>query len=125
MSIAFIILNFLKKNMIPILITLLAVSVFIYIQSLKSDILEYEIKTIKLTNNLTLCNDTIKNRNNVIETWSTESNSQKVQMNSLKNEIKLLSKTTNNNIQKILTNDIPKTCEEATKYFIDMGKRYE
>lgn len=125
MSIALLVLNFLKNNWFPITICIGVFSIYLYIVSLQSIISDLETDLAVEQAKVVACHDNISNQNKVIEDWSIKTSEQNVEMNAIKTEITKLTKSTNSKIKLILNQKTPETCEEAMEYFIDLGAKYE
>ena len=125
MSIGILILNFIRKNWVPILIAGIIFSVFSYILILKNQISEYKLDILRKNIEISTCKVNISDRNKIIESWSKQSELQNREMENIKSEISNLSIDTKRQIKNILDKKAPETCDETISYLINIGKDYE
>lgn len=119
------VLNFVRKNWFPIAITIAVFSLYMYVQWLRGTIEDLEQTIINKDAEIMLCKENIDDRNNIIEAWSTKTTKENIEMSELKNDIEKLNKAANIQIQRIMKQRAPETCDETIDYFIDLGKQYE
>jgi len=119
------VLNFIRKNWFPITITIAVFSLYMYVQWLRGTIEDLEQVVINKEAEIALCKENITDRNNIIEAWSDKTAQENNDMADLRDDIEKLNRAANIQIQRIMKQRAPETCDETIDYFIDLGKQYE
>lgn len=119
-----IVIQFIRKNWLPMLITAILFSFIIYVQTLRTNIISLKMDVLRLNTDLDNCLGTIEDRNNTIESWSKQSEQQFHEMTALRSQLDDITKYNNKRIDNILKKKTPVTCSESIGYLIEVAKEY-
>jgi hypothetical protein len=119
------ILNYIRQNWFPISCTIAAFSLYFYIQWLQGNIEDLELDIVAKDVEIATGKQNIKDRNEIIEKWSKDTETRAAEMRSLKTDIAKLTYVNKKQINSIKMKKAPESCEETIEYFIHMGSQYE